>query len=74
MDMYKETIDLARFTTRRFLLLHRQLRNLYRQNKDLQYQNRNLKLELQPLKHDLSQRNLNVLAQAATKRSTRLRR
>jgi hypothetical protein len=74
MDMYKETIDLARFTTKRFLPLHRQLRNLYRQNKDLQSQIRKLKLELQPFKDELAQRNLNVLAQAATRRSTRLRR
>jgi hypothetical protein len=30
MDMYKETIDLARFTTKRFLPLHRHLRNIYK--------------------------------------------
>jgi hypothetical protein len=35
MDMYKENLELAKFTTRRFMPLHRQLRNLYRQNKDL---------------------------------------
>jgi DNA polymerase III delta subunit len=46
MDMYMETIDKARFTTRIFLPLHRQLRNLYRQNRDLQSQIRKLKVEL----------------------------
>jgi hypothetical protein len=74
MDMYLETIDKARFTTKRFLPLHRQLRNLYRQNMDLQSQIRKLKLELHPFKDELAQRNMNVLAQAATRRSTRLRR
>ena len=70
MDMYKETIDMARFTTMRFLPLHRQLRNLYRKKKDLQSQIIKIKLELQPLKDELAQRNLNVLAQATTQRST----
>jgi hypothetical protein len=46
MDMYKETIELAKFTTRRFLPLHRQLRNMYKKNKDLQYQNKKLKEHL----------------------------
>lgn len=50
MDMYLETIDMARFTVRRFLPLHRQLKNLYKQNRDLQSQIRKLKLELQPFK------------------------
>jgi hypothetical protein len=35
MDMYNETLDLARFTARIFLPLHRQLQTLYRQNKRL---------------------------------------
>jgi hypothetical protein len=35
MDMYLEIIDLARFTARRFLPLHWELKNLYKQNKDL---------------------------------------
>jgi hypothetical protein len=74
MDMYLETIDKARFTAKRFLPLHRQLKNLYRQNRDLQAQIRRLKLELQPFKEELAQRNLNMLAQAATRRSSRLRK
>jgi cell division protein FtsB len=74
MDMYLETIDKSRFTTKRFLPLHRQLKNLYRQNMDLQAQIKRLKLELQPFKEELAQRNLNMLAQAATRRSSRLRK
>jgi hypothetical protein len=74
MDMYKETIDLDNFTTRRFLPLHRKIRNLYRKNRDLRSQNIKLKVELQPFKDNLSQRNLNVLVQATTRRSARLRR
>jgi hypothetical protein len=74
MDMYKETIDLARFTTKRFFPLHRKLRNLYKENKDLQSQIINIKLELHPFKDELAQKNINVLAHVATKRSTRLRR
>jgi len=46
MDMYRETIDEAKFTARRFMPLHRKLRNLYRQNRDLQSQIRKLKVEL----------------------------
>ena len=52
--------------------LHRKLKNLYIQKKDLQAQIRRLKLELQPFKEELAQRNLNMLDQAATKRSHRL--
>ena len=74
MDMYKETLELAKFTARIFMPLHRKLRNLYRKNRDLQSHNRNIKVELQPFKDELAQRNLNVLAQAATRRSVRLRR
>jgi len=35
MDMYNETLDLARFTTRRFVPLHRKIQTLYRKNKSL---------------------------------------
>jgi hypothetical protein len=69
MDMYNETLDLERFTARRFLPLHRQLKNLYRKNRSFQSQNRKLKEELQPFKDDLAQRNLNVLVQAAIERN-----
>jgi hypothetical protein len=74
MDMYLETIDKARFTTNIFMPLHRQLRNLYRKNKDLQSQIIKLKLDFHPFKEEIAQINLNVLAQVATRRSTRLRR
>jgi hypothetical protein len=54
MDMYNETLDLARFTTRIFLPLHRKLQTLYRKNRSIQSQNRKLKEELQPFKDDLA--------------------
>jgi hypothetical protein len=70
MDIYNETIDLARFTARRFFHLHRQLQTLYRKNRSIQSQNRKLKEELQPFKDDLAQRNLNALAQDAIKKNS----
>jgi predicted nucleic acid-binding Zn-ribbon protein len=54
--------------------LHRKLKNLYIQKKDLQAQIRRLKLELQPFKKEIAQRNLNMLAQATTRRSSKLRK
>jgi hypothetical protein len=69
MDMYNETLDLARFTTRRLFPLHRQLKNLYRKNRSIQSENRNLKEELHPFKSDLTHRNLNVLLQAGIERN-----
>jgi hypothetical protein len=68
MDMYSETLDLARFSARRALPLHRKLKTLYRKNKSFQSQNRKLKEELQHFKDELAQRNLNVLVQAAIER------
>jgi hypothetical protein len=65
MDMYNETLDMARFIARRLFPLHRKLKTLYRKKKIIQSQNKKLKEELQPVKDDLSQRNLNVLAQDA---------
>ena len=62
IDMYLETIDKARFVAKRFLPLHRQLKNLYRQNRDLQAHFRKLKLDLQHFKEQLAKRNLDVLA------------
>ena len=35
MDIYNETIDMARFTARRFFHLHRQLQTLYRKNRSI---------------------------------------
>jgi hypothetical protein len=35
MDMYNETLDLARFTARIFLPLHRQLKTLYREKRSI---------------------------------------
>jgi hypothetical protein len=74
MDMYLETIDKSRITVKRFFPLHGKLKHLYKQNKDSQAQIRRLKLELQPFKEELAQRNLNMLAQAATRRSSRLKK
>jgi hypothetical protein len=65
MEMYSETLKLAWFTERRFLPLHRKLQTLYRKNKSIQSQNKKLKEEFHPFKDDLSQRNINVLAQVA---------
>jgi hypothetical protein len=62
MDMYLENIDKARFVAKRFLPLHRKLKNLYRQDKYLQAQIRKLELELQPFKEEISKRNLDVLS------------
>jgi len=53
MDMYIETIHKAIFVAKRFLPLHRKLKNLYRQNKDLRAQIRKLKMELQTFKEEL---------------------
>jgi len=33
MDMYNETLDLERFSARRALPLHKQLKNLYKKNR-----------------------------------------
>jgi hypothetical protein len=35
MDMYNETLDMSRFTTRRFLPLRRKLKTLYRKNRSI---------------------------------------
>jgi hypothetical protein len=43
MDMYSETLDMARFSARRALPLHRKLKTLYRKNIIFQFQNRKLK-------------------------------
>jgi hypothetical protein len=69
MDMYNDTLDLARFIARRFMPLHRKLQTLYRQNISIHSQNKKLKEELQPFKDDLTHRNLNVLAQAAIEKN-----
>jgi hypothetical protein len=70
MDMYHETIDKAKLISKRFLPLHRQLKNLYRQNKAHQTQIRELKAELHPLKEELSKKNIDMLAKAYTGRSS----
>jgi hypothetical protein len=54
MDMYIETIDKSKFIEKRFLPLHRRLKNLYRQNIGLKAQIRRLKLELKPFKEELT--------------------
>jgi uncharacterized protein (DUF3084 family) len=74
MDMYRENFKQAKFIAKRFRPLHMQLKSLYKQNVSYQGQIRGLKMELQPFKEDLSKINLNVLAQDATRRSSRLRK
>jgi hypothetical protein len=54
MDMYSETLDLARFSERRALPLHRQLKILYRKNISFQSQNIKLKEELQYFNDELA--------------------
>jgi uncharacterized protein YaaN involved in tellurite resistance len=74
IDLYCETIDKAKFVAKIFMPLHRNIQNLYRQNRGLQAQIRRLKLELQHFKEVLAQRNLNILSQSATRRSSRLKK
>jgi uncharacterized protein (DUF3084 family) len=74
MDMYRENLVQAKFIAKRFRPLHMQLKILYRHNLAYQGQIRGLKMELQPFKEELAKINLNVLAQDATRRSSRLRK
>jgi hypothetical protein len=74
MEMYHGTLEKAKFIAKRFRPLHRQLRNLYRHNIAYQSQIRGLKMELQPFREDLSKKNLDILAKAATRRSSRVRK
>jgi hypothetical protein len=74
MDLYRETVNKARFIAKRFRPLHRQIRNLYRQNKAYQAQIRKLKMELQPFKEEMAKKNLDMLAKVATRRSSRVRK
>jgi hypothetical protein len=46
MDMYRNTLDLEKISTRRAMPLHKKLKNLYMQNRGFQSQNRKLKEEL----------------------------
>ena len=72
MDMYRGTLVKAKLIAMRFRPLHRKLKNLYIQNITYQSQIRGLKMESQAFKEELAKINLNVLAQDATKMSTRL--
>jgi hypothetical protein len=74
MNMYCGTLVKAKFIAKRFRPLHMKLKNLYRHNITYQGQIRGLKMELRPFKEDLAKRNLNVLAQVATRRSSILRK
>jgi hypothetical protein len=74
MDMYRENLVHAKFIAKRFIPLHMQLKSLYIQNLCYQGQIRGLNMELQPFREELSKTNLNVLAQAAIRRSSRLRK
>jgi uncharacterized protein YaaN involved in tellurite resistance len=74
MDMYRGTLVKAKFIAKIFRPLHRKLRNLYRQNIAYQSQIRGLKMELQPFREELAKKNLDLLAQVSTRRSSRLRK
>jgi len=73
MDMYLGTLVKSNFIAKRFRPLHMQLKNLYKHNITYQIQIRGLKMELHPFREELAKRNLDVLAQVATRRSSRLR-
>jgi hypothetical protein len=62
---YNHTLDLARFAARKALPLRKQLKNLYRQNRGFQAQNRKLKAELKHFQDEVTQKNLQVLVEAA---------
>jgi len=72
--MYKETIDKARFLAKRFLPLHRKLKNVYRQNRACQDEITKLKAELHPFREEVAKRNLDMLAKVDTRRSSKMRR
>jgi hypothetical protein len=61
---YNHTLDLARFTMRKALPLHKQLKNIYRQNRGFQAQNGKLKAELKHFQDEVTQKNLQVLVEA----------
>jgi hypothetical protein len=74
MDMYRETVNNARFIDKRFQPLHRQLKNLYRQKKAYQAQIRSLKMELQHFKEEMAKKKLYMLAKVSTRRISRVRK
>jgi hypothetical protein len=74
MDMYHGTLVKAKFIAKIFLPLHMHLKNLYRQNIAYQSQIRGLKMELQPFREELARKNLDILAQVSTIRSSKLRK
>ena len=65
MTVYNHTLDLANFTVRKDLPLRKQLKNLYRQKKGFQVHNRKLKEELKHFQDEVTQKNLQVLVEAA---------
>jgi hypothetical protein len=74
MDMYHDKLVQTRFITKIFRPLHMQLKSLYRKNLAYQGHIRGLEMEMHHFHEELAQRNLNVLAQTTTRRSTRLRK
>jgi hypothetical protein len=70
MDMYRGTLEKAKFIAKIFRPLHGNLKNLYRHNIAYQSHIRGLKMELQPFIEDLAKKNLDILAKVATKRSS----
>jgi hypothetical protein len=64
MAGYNHTLELARFSMRKALPLHKQLKNIYRQNRGFWSQHRKLKAELKHFQDEVAQRNLQVLVEA----------
>jgi cell division protein FtsB len=68
IDMGEETVTKEKHWVKRSLPLHRQMKNVYRQNRAYQDENKKLKEEVQQLKEHIAKKNLDMLAQVATRR------
>jgi hypothetical protein len=62
---YNHNLKLARFIAREALPLRKQLKNIYRHNRGFQVQNMKLKEELKHFQDEVTQKNLQVLVEAA---------
>jgi hypothetical protein len=72
--MYHGTLEKDNFIAKRFQPLHGQLINLYKQNITYQSQIIGLNMELQPFREEMAKNNLDILAKASTRRSSRVRK
>jgi hypothetical protein len=69
LDLYRETIDKARYMAKRSLPLHRKLKNVYKHKRSCQAEIRKLKAELHPFKEQVAKRNLDILAKVVDRTS-----